>query len=246
MNDATNTASAALICYDPKDVTVLVTQAAKQVPPGGHVAAFCRLTDMGEVGLALRLADLEIRDTIRVVHHALSADYLIVLARRRLSERGVGRNTLAHGVGGINIDACRVRVANRPTVADLGESDGRFPANILFVHRPLCSLQKCEADCALSRLDDQSGYTVSRNRGKVRGHNTVRKVKGGLAVKTTGSEYDDAGGASRFFPAIYASAGQVEVEVMKWVMRLLTPADKQFKVYKVVDGCARSMSVAHR
>ena len=138
----------------------------------------------------------------------------IILARKPL-DGTVANNVLAHGVGGLNIDACRVGMsdADREVVdsrsgaaADYdGEGwgkrgnypegrkfksapAGRFPANVLLDEH------------AAKEMDKQSGVLKSGARTP-----TGREPKGhvyGLGHKTRGVNTYAAseGGASRFFP----------------------------------------------
>ncbi|RLC97828.1 MAG: hypothetical protein DRI46_12320, partial [Chloroflexi bacterium] len=148
--------------------------------PGGHLLSFfgTRTYDIGT--LAIRLAGFEIRDQIDYLYgsgfpksHNISKAILkntpneakywngwgsslkpahepITLARKPLSEKTIAANVLKHGVGGINIDDCRVgdeplvamkasSLGNNRTMAG-GKADinykpidklGRFPANVI-------------------------------------------------------------------------------------------------------------------
>jgi len=133
----------------------------------------------------------------------------IILARKPL-DGTVAQNVLEHGVGGLNIDACRVGThedtARTPSVVGdtsapmgrgiamggRGNPAGRFPANVLLDEH------------AAKEMDEQSGWqkdgtTVNRNRdpkatkpGYVYGDH-----KNGNRPDMT---YGSGGGASRFFP----------------------------------------------
>ena len=130
----------------------------------------------------------------------------IILARKPL-DGTVAQNVLAHGVGGLNIDACRVEAgdledlqknwdrmqsANQGIATTrLGQIDlsdrkptGRFPANVLLDEH------------AAKEMDRQSGESVSR-KGKPRRSKSPGE---GYGMTHTGAEYNDQGGASRFFP----------------------------------------------
>ncbi|WP_219109261.1 DNA methyltransferase [Actinomyces sp. 594] len=173
---------------------------------------------------------------------------------RRTPEGSVAANVLAHGVGGLHVDACRVPMSQedaaaidakhagmdpgtyqRPPGTSLGLSvrplplaparaheGGRWPTNVVL------------DDAAAASLDAQSGTTVSRS-GRPR-----RGVSGdGWGMTATGAEYDDAGGASRFFPVFRweAKASAAErpavggvahptvkpLALMRWLVRLVTP-----------------------
>ena len=132
----------------------------------------------------------------------------IALARKPLSERSVAANVARWGTGALNVEACRIgttkhvpaSVSRTPGRALKGSVDGslrhetsgeaghnpnpgRRPANVLF------------DEAAAALLDIQSGASKSR-RGKSR---HAQKPGDGYGMTHTGAEYDDAGGASRFF-----------------------------------------------
>ena len=130
----------------------------------------------------------------------------IILARKPL-DGTVANNVLAHGVGGLNIDACRIgsQVRHNPPVGDLtsigssratpkGEGtivSGRFPANVLLDEH------------AAKEMDKQSGVSVSRantssdNRGAEGSHIFA---SASLGRRDPSNSHNDSGGASRFFP----------------------------------------------
>lgn len=138
-----------------------------------------------------------------------------VVARRPL-DGTVADNVLAHGVGGINIDACRIHSAGSEgrdyTVRRLksgaelnrtggnwrpeegGEAyvgrtkDGRWPTNVVL-----------DEEAALA-LDAVAPEAVSRQ-GKPR---QAAQSGEGWGMRATGAEYSDSGGPSRFFPVFPA------------------------------------------
>lgn len=170
----------------------------------------------------------------------------IVVARKPLAGT-VAANVLAHGVGALNIDATRTPAADSqlamkyasvqgagPRVNSVYGADdrgrdgaaphpgGRWPTNVL--------LDESQVDA----LDAQTG--VSRSRiGKPRGAASGE----GWGMTATGAEYDDEGGASRFFPTFRyeAKAPTSErpnvdgvqhptvkpLDLMRWLCRLVTP-----------------------
>lgn len=173
-----------------------------------------------------------------------------VVARRPL-EGTVADNVLTHGVGGLNIDACRIHSAGSEgrdytvrrlkTGAQLnrtggnwrpdegGETyvgrakDGRWPSNVLL-----------DEEAARS-LDAEAPESVSRQ-GKTR---SAATSGAGWGMRATGAEYCDAGGPSRFFPVFRyeakastderPSVGGVShptvkpLALMRWLVRLVTP-----------------------
>lgn len=177
----------------------------------------------------------------------------IVVARKPLAGT-VASNVLEHGTGALNIDATRVgmsdedrekfikgdaawramnerRAKGRKDNEVYGEygitnsephTAGRWPTNVLL------------DDTQAAELDRQSGTTESRI-GKPRGASSGD----GWGMTATGAEYDDAGGASRFFPTFrYEAKAPTEerprvdgiahptvkpLDLMRWLVRLVTP-----------------------
>ena len=248
--------------------------------PGGHMAVFAGARTQDLMGLSIRLAGFEIRDTLgwvygsgmpkshnvskaidraagklapestgftvagyshnpdKLQHTAPSRGYIppkpvtdgakrwdgwgtalkpaiepIILARKPL-DGTVANNVLAHGVGGLNIDACRVGTSGGGTHCNnrdadgkcLGHGDagksqsgatfhadeatspaGRFPANVLLDEH------------AAKEMDKQSGVLKSGalDRSKITAEN---KIFGKPPAKREGTYSPNEGGASRFFP----------------------------------------------
>lgn len=174
----------------------------------------------------------------------------ILLAMRPLGGT-FAENALAHGVAGLNIDGCRIEsggehyrstVKGRSGGAVVGADGrslngqgmfapgsvfeprnhpgGRWPANVVLDEE------------AARLLDEQSGVSNCRpGRPRQSAH-----AGRGWGMTRTGSEYTDAGGASRFFYVAKASRsertcdGNVEckhptvkaLDLMRWLVRLVS------------------------
>ena len=243
--------------------------------PGGHMAVFAGARTQDLMGLSIRLAGFEIRDTLgwvygsgfpksqniaRQLDKTLGEDVPIgksfntagggdresefanngrseahkqwspmsdaakqwdgwgtalkpaiepiILARKPL-DGTVANNVLAHGVGGLNIDACRVPsdeitgwggagagggTWNSENMrlgkdGDARPVQGRFPANVLLDEH------------AAAEMDEQSG--VLKGRGN-KSESKSTYSGGGATSFPNGANYpfshDNGGGASRFFP----------------------------------------------
>ena len=140
----------------------------------------------------------------------------IILARKPLVGT-VAQNVLAHGVGGLNIDASRVEAGDLAELqknwdriqsanqgiastglAQIDLSDrkpaGRFPANVLLDEH------------AATEMDKQSGVRpgfATQRYLKPREGTTGSHIYGrgiGALAEGVREGYDDSGGASRFFP----------------------------------------------
>lgn len=131
----------------------------------------------------------------------------IVVGRKPLIGT-VAANVLAHRTGALNVDACRVQMsaedrekfergaegwaATRKSMSVYGDygnelsrphDSGRWPTNVVL------------DEAMAGELDRQTGASRSRV-GKPRSAGSGD----GWGMTATGAEYDDAGGASRFFP----------------------------------------------
>lgn len=201
--------------------------------PGGHVLAFAGTRTVDLMGIGLRVAGFEFRDSLQWLYgqgrpsskQRLKPGHEPILMFRK-STRG------AEGLMGI--DACRV-------------TNGRWPANVVLSHLPECrevmarkvrsnARPNCADGCPVAMLDAQSG-TLHTHAGQMKKHHSAMGYRGG-----NGSERmtrADVGGASRFFYCAKASrrersAGLPEgvrndwltvkpVAVMEWLVRLVTP-----------------------
>ena len=173
----------------------------------------------------------------------------IILARKPL-DGTVANNVLAHGVGGLNIDASRVPSSDSPrgsgnslgyhgggagTGGNVTPPAGRFPANVLLDEH------------AAKEMDKQSGWSPSnaRQRKSVEGErDDPSGFLGALNGTGAGHGVSDSGGASRFFPVFkyQAKAPKRErpvieredgskiqhptvkpVALMEWLVTLITP-----------------------
>ena len=173
-----------------------------------------------------------------------------VVARRPL-DGTVADNVLAHGVGAIHVDVCRIhsagsegrdykvrRLKSGSELARTGgpwhseeggetyvgrTKDGRWPTNVVL------------DDQAARALDAEAPESVSRQ-GKPR---AAARSGEGWGMRSTGAEYDDRGGPSRFFPTFrYEAKASADerpsvdgvshptvkpLALMRWLVRLVTP-----------------------
>ena len=174
----------------------------------------------------------------------------IILARKSL-DGTVASNVLAHGVGGLNIDACRVHSEDAPEgrtrhgggIPGNGSSyelpdvrpaspAGRFPANVLLDEH------------AAKEMDKQSGVLKT---GAWDGKRSTPKTDAVYGYREGGNENSrpaDSGGASRFFPVFKYQAKAPKKErpvieredgtkiqhptvkplaLLEWLVTLITP-----------------------
>jgi len=169
------------------------------------------------------------------------------LARKPLEEKTIARNVMKFGVGGLNIDTCRISWpgnipptigtpgwggpnkkftaapgAEGPTIQRTEPNDlGRFPANLIL------------DEFMAGEMDAQSGFLVSGN--PVGKRKTQNKIYGPYATGQDVTGYGDSGGASRFFYVAKADSAErgpgnhhptvKPLTLMHWLVNLVCPVE---------------------
>lgn len=232
--------------------------------PGGYLLAFGGTRTWHRLACAVEDAGFEVRDSIAWLYGsgfpksrnldgdrqgwgtALKPAFEPVVVGRKPLVGTVAANVERHGTGALNIDGCRTPAGQDyadkcASVVGLGSNrngdaygewtgvredsaspHGRWPTNVL--------LDETQAP----ELDQQSGTSTSRV-GQPRG----AAAGEGWGMTATGAEYDDQGGASRFFPTFRYEAkaptherprdGETAhptvkpLDLMRWLVRLVTP-----------------------
>lgn len=258
--------------------TEWASECMRILKPGGHLLAFGGSRTWHRLAAGIEDAGFEIRDSIAWLYAsgfpknvnvgaatgsrawngwgtALKPAFEPCVVARRPLDGTVAANVLAHGVGAIHVDACRVPMSEgdaeainakhigmdvasykRPTGASLNLSTrpmslraarahqgGRWPTNVVLDEE------------AARALDAEAPETVSRQ-GKPR---AAAQSGEGWGMRSTGAEYDDQGGPSRFFPVFRYESKAPAAErptvdgvshptvkplaLMRWLVRLTTP-----------------------
>ncbi|KAA8828106.1 DNA-methyltransferase [Bifidobacterium myosotis] len=163
----------------------------------------------------------------------------VCLARRPL-EGTLAANLMKWGTGALHIDACRVpSPGGHPLSATRRDNNiyGRMNRSLPWEPGDRFAPDILLDPAAAAALDAQSGYSVSR-----RGRPRASAAPGaGWGMTRTGAEYDDEGGASRYYPVFRYEPKAPARErpradgilhptvkplgLMRWLVRLATPAD---------------------
>lgn len=131
----------------------------------------------------------------------------IVLARKPLSEKTVAENVLKWGVGGLNIDGCRVETSenlNGGAYSGGERCDGDWKENSGFRNNNLNNFEQPKGRFPSDLIHDGSPKVLKEfpdsKAGKYKGEGSK---SGGIWSESTGKpagvEYGDEGSASRFF-----------------------------------------------
>jgi DNA modification methylase len=204
--------------------------------PGGHLLTFASARTVDLMGISIRLARLEIRDSIDWIHgngmpkgkHQLKPAHEPIIVARKPLAGTIAATIHAHGTGGLNIDGCRTTsLGAEPNArldkgsglgygggdADRGSWDGalgRWPTNILLSHGPNCvDGGDCLPGCPVAEMDAQSGMRKA-------GERPAQRAGIGYSGAGAGTEGKrmvlDSGGASRFFPVFRYEAKAPKAE----------------------------------
>ncbi|ODU22761.1 MAG: hypothetical protein ABS87_00925 [Sphingomonas sp. SCN 67-18] len=198
--------------------------------PGAHLVAFGGTRTYHRMVCAIEDAGFEVRDQLAWLYgcgfpksHNQHGDWEgwgsalkpaiepIVLARKPLCGT-IAANLQAHGVGALNIEACRIE-----TEGDLA----RWPANVIHDG----------SDEVLAGFPDtQSGLFLPHHRARGVGRIGTFEIR-----DRSGEEhptYGDSGSAARFFYSAKATADErfgskhptvKPLDLMRWLCRLITP-----------------------
>ncbi|MEY3303487.1 MAG: phage Pollywog, partial [Cyanobacteriota bacterium] len=147
------------------------------------------------------------------------------LVQKPISESSIARNILKHGVGGINVEACRIEPQDKESFSKHWDRDsisnmsggnyrfsksgemkqrwdaptGRYPANLILSCGADCEGDNHSPDCPVSVIGEQSGICTS---GSLTGQPRTENKVYGSASKTLGNprfHNGDTGTAARYF-----------------------------------------------
>jgi DNA modification methylase len=212
--------------------------------PGGHLAAFAAPRTAHRLACGLEEAGYELRDVLmwlqgqgypatRVLPGGLATGLKpawepIILARKPVD--GTLDQTLAeHGTGAMNIDACRIALGQEDAAKEgrahgrriTASPQGRWPANLLLSHGGSCAEEACEANCPIELLGDRHRFfyaaKASRRERDAGCENLPRKVVQTFKIGAHNEQLCDEHPVANIHPTVKP------IELMRWLVRLLTP-----------------------
>ena len=134
---------------------------------------------------------------------------------RKPAQGTLASNVSEHGVGGINVDGCRIGEAGSKTAAPKSgkgqatrwitsgahmggdDSKARWPPNVVYTHSAACA-EQCAEDCPVAELARQSGERPGMSGGGQHAPGYTDGMFG--AIDSVGTARNDGGSAARFFP----------------------------------------------
>lgn len=212
--------------------------------PGGHLAAFAAPRTSHRLTCGLEEAGFEIRDVLmwlqgqgypatRVLPDGQGTGLKpawepIVLARKPL-DGTLDHNLAQHQTGAMNIDACRIALTAEDTTAEsrphgrqiTASPQGRWPANLLLSHGQSCTPHKCEPDCPIGLLGPRHRFfyaaKASRRERDAGCEALPRRVVQTFKIGAYNEQLCEEHPVANIHPTVKP------IELMRWLVRLLTP-----------------------
>jgi site-specific DNA-methyltransferase (adenine-specific) len=237
--------------------------------PGGHLVAFSGTRTYHRMACAIEDAGFEIRDQLAWCYGsgfpkshnlgdgwgtALKPAWEPICLARKLLVGTNAANMAKHGVGGLNIDGCRIETDAAEIIEQSGEAlcaahEGyQRPGRSMFTHKPAVrggpgnELGRWPANIIHDGSDEVLAGFPETTSGVLKA-GTIRNVenriygKGASAAGKSATDYDtggDSGSAARFFYQAKATTEErgegnnhptvKPIDLMRWLCRLVTPA----------------------
>lgn len=212
--------------------------------PGAHLAAFAAPRTAHRLTCGLEEAGFEVRDVLmwlqgqgypatRVLPDGLGTGLKpawepIVLARRPLADT-LGATLAEHGTGAMNIDACRIALTAQDCPTEgrchgrriTANQRGRWPANLLLSHGRDCSAESCEPDCPIKLLGDRHRFFYAakapRRERDAGCEQLPKQVVQTFKIGARNERLCEEHPVANLHPTVKP------IELMRWLVRLLTP-----------------------
>jgi DNA modification methylase len=243
-------------------------EAFRVLKPGGYLLSFAGARTQDLMGMSIRLAGFTIKDNLQWLKadsfnkskHVLKSGYEPIIMAQKPVEGTILANIAQHGTGGLNIDASRTPFRSPQDEAETkgknqhktyGTGQGQYG-----VYGDFSALETRKNYDAPGRwpmnilLDETAARALDEANAPTKSHSSVPRsgsAGDGWGMQSSGAEYDDAGGPSRFYPVFteepqpffYAGRARPDerpvvdgvkhttvkpLSVMAWLIKLVTPA----------------------
>jgi site-specific DNA-methyltransferase (adenine-specific) len=212
--------------------------------PGGHLAAFAAPRTAHRLACGLEEAGYELRDVLmwlqgqgypatRVLPGGLATGLKpawepIILARKPL-DGTLDHNLKKHGTGAMNIDATRIALSAQDCPSEgrshgrriTASERGRWPANLLLSHGRNCTRSRCEHDCPVTLLGERHRFFYAakapRREREAGCEQLPRRVVQTDKIGAHNEQLCDEHPVANIHPTVKP------IELMRWLVRLLTP-----------------------
>lgn len=214
--------------------TTWAAEVQRLLRPGGYLVAFGAPRTMHRLVSGIEDGGLAIRDQLlwlyasgmpksrRLPHDlgtALKPAYEpIVLGRAALTGTAL-QNLERWGTGALDIGATRVRDEVLDGPVRVRDVLARWPANLGLMHSPDCSERRCEGQCAVRQIDEQTGKPISRYFYAAKAPRTEREA--GLDPTRAISAPVFSGSGET--PRVNTHPTVKPLSLMRWLVRLTAP-----------------------
>jgi site-specific DNA-methyltransferase (adenine-specific) len=221
-------------------------QCLRVLRPGAHLAAFAAPRTFHLLARGLEEAGFELRDVLMWLQgQGYPATQLLpdglgtglkpawepILLARKPVQGSIQRNLTEHRTGAMNIDACRIELAPEDCPNEgrahgrriTANPRGRWPANLVLSHGQACIRSRCERDCPISMLGERHRYfyaaKASRRERDAGCEQLPRRVTQAYKIGTQNIQRCKDNPVANIHPTVKP------IELMRWLVRLLTPED---------------------
>jgi DNA modification methylase len=215
--------------------------------PGGHMAVFGGPRTFHRLACGVEEAGFELRDVLMWIFGqgfpkslnltgpakgwgtALKPAYEPILLARKPLQGTTVENHARHRTGALHIDACRVGASNRKCPAEgrthsparAASSLGRWPANLALIHAHSCTSNQCSEDCPAGLLGERQRFfyaaKASRAEREAGCEQLARKTVQTFQIGRENNERARENPVANIHPTVKP------IELMRWLVRLLTP-----------------------
>jgi site-specific DNA-methyltransferase (adenine-specific) len=244
------------VAFDPETWAEVL----RVLKPGGHLIAFSGTRTYHRMAVAIEDAGFEIRDQLAWIYgsgfpksHNLGDGWgtalkpawePICLCRKPLEGTNIA-NMAKHGVGGLNIDACRIETDAAEIIEQSGEAicaahEGyQRPGRSMFTHKPAVrggpanEQGRWPANLCHDGSDEVVAGFPDSDSTPFRANDVDTAMHGGGIKARSAGGFEDSGSAARFFYCAKATTEErgegnnhptvKPVALMQWLVRLVTP-----------------------
>jgi DNA modification methylase len=220
------------------------TECLRVLKPGAHLAAFASPRTAHLLACGLEKAGLELRDTLMWIQgqgfpaarqlpngqgSRLKPAYEPILLARKPIEGTLDQNLARYGTGALNIEASRIHGSERRcpeegrthTRTGSASERGRWPANLILSHARTCTRSRCERDCPIELLGERHRFFYCakppRREREAGCEQLPRRTVQTFKIGAEGEQRARARPVANIHPTVKP------IELMRWLVRLLTP-----------------------
>lgn len=217
------------------------SECLRVLKPGAHLAAFGSPQTAHLLACGIEESGFELRDTLMWIYgngypksHQSSggkgtglkpAYEPIILARKPL-ERNLQHTLARYHTGALNIAASRIPLdcqekARTHSPRYSANQNGRWPANLTFSHHPQCADNKCQRSCPVRALGTRHRFfyctRANRHERNAGCEHLSRRTRETFKTGSNWQRAAEADPIANFHPTVKP------IELMRWLIRLLTP-----------------------